>query len=195
MKTYNSLIIIIGFLFTISSCSIFHNHILQRQESKYSKFFHDSPTSFSLLVEGESLLKLNNNIILRDKNKKTLLGLDTSKITQFNILSNFKTTQEYKLAARSELVVIITKDRIPDKDISMNGYEFLISQLEEWFKSNSYPIVVIDGLPFKYEIEYRPFLEELKDSDIFSIDILKENSAMRIYNYKSVLIVTTKYRI
>jgi len=51
---------------------------------------------------------------------------------------------------------------------------------------------VINGKPIKYEAGYKTFLEELNDSEIASIDILKQKCAITIYNNKSVLTITLK---
>jgi hypothetical protein len=125
--------------------------------------------------------------------KRTLLDLDSSNITQLVILSNFKTVAEHPAVKRYELIVIKTTGNSTQEDNLTNGFDFMYSQLKYWSSDNPDPVVVIDGIPFKYEEEYRPFLEELTQDDIYAIDELKEESAMRIFNYEYVLLVTTKY--
>ena len=136
---------------------------------------------------------IDHALIKPEKVKKVLIKLDTSDITEIRYFANFLTAEKTNLKIKYYLVHIKTDKQTQNNTDLKNGYEFLISEKEEWLKNNPNPIILINGRPFKFEDDYRPFLEELNASDLLPIDILKENNAMVIYNCKSVLVLTTKY--
>ena len=60
------------------------------------------------------------------------------------------------------------------------------------------PLIVIDGIPFKYDKKQDTILLPLKKSDIISFDFLNKNSSRIIYNEKEndgAIIITTKIQM
>ncbi|MFH6997654.1 hypothetical protein ACHRVZ_06965 [Flavobacterium sp. FlaQc-57] len=57
------------------------------------------------------------------------------------------------------------------------------------------PLIVINGIPFKYNKEQDTILLPLKKSDIISLDFLNKNSSRIIYNEKEndgAIIITSR---
>lgn len=192
MKTYKPSPILLGLILTMISYSLLNGQ--SKLEEKYSKIFHNSSLSIQLLLEKESLLKIDDEVIYPKEVKKKLRELDTSIIIDVKIYSNSKTVEEKLEDNRSELIVISTSNQTSDLKDSINGYDFIKSKLSHWLDSHPNPMIVFDGRLFKYESEYKPLLQELNKTDIYAIDTLNDDSAMRVLNYKSVILITTKQR-
>ena len=192
MKNYKTLVGSVIILIVASSCSTSKN-ISKSEQARLEKIFVKHPDCVELLLNNKSLLKINNALIKPEKIKKTILKLNQSEITEIDYFSNSVTTQKTNLNIIYYLVHVKTSEKHQYESHVMNGYEFLLSDKNDWLRDNPDPIICINGIPFKYEEDYKPFLEELSADEILPIDILRENSAMVIYNYRSVLILTTKY--
>lgn len=82
-------------------------------------------------------------------------------------------------------------------DTKENKY-FVLELINKAFEENQIdklPLIVIDGIPFKYNKEPDTIILPLKKSDIISLDFLNKNSSRIIYNEKEndgVIIITTK---
>jgi hypothetical protein len=193
MKKQQILLITLVFFLMSISCSISKKNLSIKQQDKLDKIFCKYPDSKSLLLNNESIQIIDNTLIKPKKVKSVLIKLDTSNISEIRYFANFITAEKANSKIRYYLVHIKTDKQIPKNPDLKNGYEFLISEKEEWLKNNPNPVILINGRLFSFEDDYRPFLEELNAIDLLPIDILKENNAMAIYNCKSVLLLTTKY--
>jgi hypothetical protein len=76
---------------------------------------------------------------------------------------------------------------------------FVLNFVNDVFEKNligKTPLIVIDGIPFKYNKDQDTILLPLKKSDIKSLDFLNQNSSRIIYNEKendgAILITTVK---
>ncbi|MFH6949641.1 hypothetical protein ACHRV6_14190 [Flavobacterium sp. FlaQc-51] len=84
-------------------------------------------------------------------------------------------------------------------DTEENKY-FVLELVNKAFEENQIdklPLIVIDGIPFKYNKKQDTILLPLKKSDIISLDFLNKNSSRIIYNEKEndgAIIITTKIK-
>lgn len=82
-------------------------------------------------------------------------------------------------------------------DTRENKY-FALELINNAFEKNQIdksPLIVIDGIPFKYNKNQDTITLPLKKSDIISLDFLNKNSSRIIYNDKEsdgAVIITTK---
>jgi len=71
-------------------------------------------------------------------------------------------------------------------DTKENKY-FVLEFINKAFKENQIgksPLIVIDGIPFKYDKSKDTIILPFKKSDISSLNFLNENSSRIIYNEK-----------
>jgi hypothetical protein len=84
-------------------------------------------------------------------------------------------------------------------DTKENKY-FVLELVNQAFEENQIdklPLIVIDGIPFKYNKEQDTIILPLKKSDIISLNFLNKNSSRIIYNEKEndgAVIITTKIK-
>jgi hypothetical protein len=84
-------------------------------------------------------------------------------------------------------------------DTKENKY-FVLQLVNQAFEENQIdksPLIVIDGIPFKYNKEQDTIILPLKKSDIISLNFLNKNSSRIIYNEKEndgAVIITTKIK-
>lgn len=82
-------------------------------------------------------------------------------------------------------------------DSKENNY-FVLEFINKVFKENQIaksPLIVIDGVPFKYDKNKDTIILPLKKSDIIGLNFLNENSSRIIYNEKEndgAIIITTR---
>lgn len=81
-------------------------------------------------------------------------------------------------------------------DTKENNY-FVLKLVNQAFKENQIdrsPLIIINGIPFKYDKKQDTIILPLKKSDIISLDFLNKNSSRIIYNEKQnggAIIITT----
>ena len=71
-------------------------------------------------------------------------------------------------------------------DTKQNQY-FVTERINQAFKKNEIdrsPLIVINGIPFRYNKDQDTIVLPLKKSDIISLDFLNKNSSRIIYNEK-----------
>ena len=71
-------------------------------------------------------------------------------------------------------------------DTKQNQY-FVTERINQAFKKNEIdrsPLIVINGIPFRYNKNQDTIVLPLKKSDIISLDFLNKNSSRIIYNEK-----------
>lgn len=157
----------------LTACAMFLSiSLIQAQESKSSK-------------------KENLHIELKDSAKPDIYVdgkkfdfpmdlLDINKIESVNVLKGDKALKEYN--TKNGVVLIVTKKNMVEMDkskIKVKGYAT---------KEGKAPIIIIDGKKSNQEI-----LKKLSPDDIESIEVLKNEQAMKKYNTSNgVIIVTTK---
>lgn len=84
-------------------------------------------------------------------------------------------------------------------DTKENNY-FILKLVNQAFKENQIdrsPLIVINGIPFKYDKKQDTIILPLKKSDIISLDFLNKNSSRIIYNEKQnggAIIITTRIK-
>jgi len=106
--------------------------------------------------------------------------LDVNKIASVNVVKGDKAIKEYN--AKHGVVLITTKKA------SNKVYTFDYKEVKD--KIDKIPMVIIDG-----EKSNRDILGKLSPDDIESIDIIKDEQAMKKYNAANgVVIVKTKKR-
>ncbi|RED24685.1 hypothetical protein BD847_1420 [Flavobacterium cutihirudinis] len=82
-------------------------------------------------------------------------------------------------------------------DKNENKY-FVLDFINNAFEKNAInkaPLIVINGIPFKYNKDQDTILLPLKKSDIQSLDFLNQNSSRIIYNDKEndgAILITTR---
>ncbi|MBF4486136.1 hypothetical protein [Flavobacterium sp. CSZ] len=84
-------------------------------------------------------------------------------------------------------------------DTTKNKY-FLLELVNQAFEENQIdksPLIVINGIPFKYDKKQDTILLPLKKSDILTLDFLNKNSSRIIYNEKEndgAIIIMTRIK-
>lgn len=82
-------------------------------------------------------------------------------------------------------------------DTKQNKY-FVLKLVNQAFKENQIdksPLIVINGIPFKYDKKQDTIILPLKKSDIINLDFLNKNSSRIIYNEKEndgAIIISSK---
>src|SRR5579871_3412358 len=198
MNNQKSLIFIVALTFLLTSCSIFKKNNSGKIDKKIDKIFVGHKDSKELLFAKSALLKIDNNLIDSDIHN-SLSKLDIPKIKEIKILSNYKTVEDYSSKIRYDLIVISTSGTTVSQIDSLNGYQFLQNgfsnikaKVENWATQLSDVYVIINGRPFLYQSDFKPFLENLSSSDIDQISILKEQTAISLYKQKYVLLISTR---
>jgi len=82
-----------------------------------------------------------------------------------------------------------------DKEESKSFVQKLVCKAYEKDLIGKSPLIVIDGIPFKYNKKEDTILLPLKKSDILTLDFLNKNSSRIIYNEKEndgAIIITSK---
>ncbi|WP_281634159.1 hypothetical protein [Flavobacterium luteolum] len=82
-----------------------------------------------------------------------------------------------------------------DKEESKSFVQKLVGTAYEKDLIGNSPLIVIDGIPFKYNKKKDTILLPLKKSDILTLDFLNKNSSRIIYNEKEndgAIIITSK---
>ena len=106
--------------------------------------------------------------------------LDINKIESINVLKGDKALKEYN--TKNGVIIIVTKKNrveIDKSKIKVTGYAT---------KEGKAPMVIIDGKKSNQEV-----LKKLTPDDIKSIEVLKNEQAIKKYNASSgIIIVTTK---
>jgi len=75
---------------------------------------------------------------------------------------------------------------------------YFVVELINAFEKNQiaqYPLIVINGIPFRYDKKRDTIILPLKKSDLISLEFLNQNSSRIIYNEKEndgAIIITTK---
>lgn len=85
------------------------------------------------------------------------------------------------------------------KDTNENKYyaSELINNAFEKDQIDESPLIVINGIPFKYDKQQDTILLPLKKSEIINLDFLNKNSSRIMYNEKEndgAVIITAKIR-
>ncbi|MEP1487384.1 MAG: hypothetical protein ABJK28_03040 [Algibacter sp.] len=105
--------------------------------------------------------------------------LDANRIESVNVLKGDKAIKEYN--AKNGVVLIVTKKKMAETDnsqIKIKGYS----------AKGKAPMIIING-----EKSDQEMLEELSPDDIESIEVFKDELALKKYNaHNGVIIVTTK---
>lgn len=71
-------------------------------------------------------------------------------------------------------------------DVQQNQY-YVTERIDQVFEKNEIdrsPLIVINGIPFRYNKDQDTIVLPLKKSDIISLDFLNKNSSRIIYNEK-----------
>ena len=83
------------------------------------------------------------------------------------------------------------------RDEGENRY-FVLESINNTFEKNQiaqYPLIVINGIPFRYDKKQDTIILPLKKSDLISLEFLNQNSSRIIYNEKEndgAIIIRTK---
>lgn len=125
-------------------------------------------------------------------------GLVKNPFHKTNILSMYKLMKRALLIFA--LVILITGCSNPKvfilNDKNENKY-FVLNSINTAFQENQIgesPLIVINGIPFKYNKKQDSIILPFKKSEIISLDFLNKNSSRIIYNEKEndgAIIITT----
>lgn len=77
------------------------------------------------------------------------------------------------------------------------GKTFLVEQIDELVKKNlitKHPLIVIDGIEYRYDKELKKGKLPISKDDIASIDLVKPDKAKKIYSGGIILITTKSYK-
>jgi len=95
--------------------------------------------------------------------------------------------------------ILLTSCGVSNHYVLENSNPFLIDYIKKERKTNpditKKPLIVIDGKPYRYDVELKKNPINLQETDISSINVLKKEIGIRIYGEygeNGVFIITTK---
>ncbi|WP_239023069.1 hypothetical protein [Flavobacterium endoglycinae] len=111
-----------------------------------------------------------------------------------------KTIKQFLLISISVIIIGCTKSKTFILNDSGKNRYYVSKFINDIFEENQIgksPLIVIDGIPFKYDKIKDTILLPLKKSDINSLNFLNQNSSRIIYNEKEndgAILITTRIK-